>query len=87
MTLKRLVAILWMKVKVINSITIMYGIKEISILFIQSMLADCSSNPDDMQAECLLQFSTIIQLNELSYDLSFITRYSRMSLSYVSTYI
>ena len=76
MALKRVVAILWMKVKVINSMTIMYGIKEISILFIQSMLADCSRNPDDMQAECLLHihfsFSTIIHLNELSYDLSFI---------------
>ena len=50
---KRLVAILLMKIKVIKTMKIMHEIEEIRILFIQSMLADSSNNPDNMRAECL----------------------------------
>ena len=62
--------------KLITTIAIMHEIKEISILYTQSVLADSLSHPDKMQAECLLHinvsFSTHTQLN---YELSFIICY------------
>ena len=36
----------WMNMKVITFVTIMHEIKEISILYIKSVLADCLSLPD-----------------------------------------
>ena len=66
----------WMNTKVIILVTIMHTIKEISILYTQSVLAACLSLPDKMRAECLLHinvsFSTQTQLN---YYLSFIICY------------
>ena len=66
-----------MKMKVITTMAIMHEIKEISILYTQSVvLADSLCHPDKMRAECLLHinvsFSTHIQLN---YELSFIICY------------
>ena len=40
--------------KVITLVTTKHTIKEISILYTQSVLADCLSRPDLMRAECLL---------------------------------
>ena len=77
-----------MKIKVITSMAIMHIIIiEISILYTQSVLADCLSSPDKMQVECLIHinvlFSTKTQLNKLYYDLSFIICYFRLSFFYV----
>ena len=62
--------------KVITTIGIMHEIKEISILYTQSVLAGCLCHPGKMRAECLLHinvsFSTHTHLN---YDLSFIICY------------
>ena len=49
-----------MDMKVITLVTIMHEIKhvkEISILYIQSMLADCLSLPVKMRAKCLLHIN------------------------------
>ena len=75
--------------KVITLVAIMHEIKEISIFYTQSVLADCLSLPDYMRAECLLHtnvsFSTYTQLN---YYLSFIICYFDqnvfMSCMYIS---
>ena len=77
-----------MHMNMITLMTIMHEIKEISILYTQSVLADCLSQPDKMRAEFLLHinvsFSTDTKVN---YYLSFIVCYFDQNVFMLCIYI